>query len=94
MTELREPTSDVQREAVAGAGNEEGRTEYEQELLNLVKTLHQNVDAIDPMVQEQKDRKRLSNLSGSLCEVQHGFDMGSRCIHCTQWNARLVRGSS
>jgi len=53
MTELREPTSDVQREAAAGAGNEEGRTEYEKELLNLVKTLHQNVDAIDPMVQEQ-----------------------------------------
>ena len=68
MTELREPTSDVQREAAAGAGNEEGRTEYEKELLNLVKTLHQNVDAIDPMVQEQKDRKRLSNISGSLAK--------------------------
>ncbi|MFP3852415.1 hypothetical protein SLW75_26725, partial [Pseudomonas sp. W5-01] len=63
MTELREPTSDVQREAAVGTGSDDGRTEYEQELLALVKTLNQNVDAVDPVLQEQKDRKRLSGLS-------------------------------
>lgn len=68
MTELREPTSDVQREAAVGSGSDLGRTEYEQELLRLAKTLHQNVDAVDPMIRDQKDRKHLSNLSGSLAK--------------------------
>lgn len=68
MTELREPTSDVQREAAVGTDSDHGRKEYEQDLLTLAKTLHQNVDAVDPIIQEQNDRKRLSQLSGSLAK--------------------------
>lgn len=68
MTKLREPTSDVQREAPVGGGNDLGRKEYEQDLLEIAKRLHQNVDAVDPIIRDQKDRKHLSNLSGALAK--------------------------
>nr|AAB86931.1 unknown protein [Pseudomonas sp. PyR19] len=66
MTELREPTSDVQREAADGSGRDLARTEYEQDLHDLARTLHQNIDAISPIEQEQKSRKRISDLASSL----------------------------
>nr|WP_172687548.1 DotI/IcmL/TraM family protein [Pseudomonas syringae]ARO44778.1 IncI1 plasmid conjugative transfer protein TraM (DotI) [Pseudomonas syringae pv. actinidiae] len=66
MTELREPTSDVQREAADGSSRDLARTEYEQDLHDLARTLHQNIDAISPIEQEQKSRKRISDLASSL----------------------------
>lgn len=68
MSTLREPTSEVHATPSVGSRRDKGRAEYDGELLKLAKMLHQNVDAVDPLVRDKQERTNISKYSGAIAK--------------------------
>jgi intracellular multiplication protein IcmL len=65
MTQLREPMPEAQAKSSDNTPDL-GHAAYEAELLALARTLHHNIDAIDPLVRDQKERKNISKYSSAI----------------------------